>query len=193
MSCKGRKTYCQSWEKEFQYPRKAPNDKYCGFCVACNKIFLIDGSGIAQVRSHMSRPTHLEHEKQWKNQVTFSRSADDYGAVVMNRRNIALSPNEQVMKAEILQPLKTVDSNLSFAAANGDGDGFQIPKMFPDSKIVQRYKQNERKIMYVIKYGLCPYFRESLKSDLHSKAFCFWFDETTTSQIKKQGDGFVRY
>ena len=111
----------------------------------------------------------------------------------MNRRNIALSPNEQVTKAEILQPLKTVDSNLSFAAFKGDGDGFWISKIFPDSKIVQGYEQNETKIIYVIKYGLCPYFRESLKSDLHSKAFCFRFDETTTSQIKKQDDGFVRY
>ena len=55
--------------------------------------------------------------------------------------------------------------------------------MFPDSKITQEYKQNETKMMYVIKYGLCQYFREreSLKSDLHAKAFCFKFVETTTS------------
>ena len=72
----------------------------------------------------MPGPTHLEHKKQLKNQVTFSRSADDGGDVVMNRRNNSLSPNEQVMKAAILQVLKTIDSNLSFAAANGDGDRF---------------------------------------------------------------------
>ena len=89
-----------------------------------------------------------------KNQVTFSRSADDDCVVVMNKRNIALSPNEQVMKAEILQALKAVDSNLSFVAASGECDRF--PQMFPDSKIPQGYKQNETKMMYVIKYGLCP-------------------------------------
>ena len=109
----------------------------------------------------------------------------------MNRRNIALSPNEQAMKAEILQALKTVDSNLSFATANGDGDRFH--QMFPDLKIAQDNKQNETKMMYVLKHGLCPYFRESLKSDLHSNVFCFKFDEMTTSQIKKQYNGFVQY
>ena len=87
------------------------------------------------------------------------------------------------MKAEISQVLKTVDPNLSFAVAIGDGDWFC--QMFLDLKTVQGYKQNETNIMYVIKYGLCPYFRESLKSYLHSKAFCFKLDETTTSQIKK--------
>ena len=66
MSCKRRTTCCQSWEKEFQYLRKA-------------------GSGISHVHSHMSGPTHLERKKQLKNQVIFSRSAaDDDGAVVMN-------------------------------------------------------------------------------------------------------------
>ena len=63
MSCRRRTTYCQSWEKDFQYLRKAPNDGYHGFCMACNKTFLIDGSGTSQVRSDMSRPIHLEPEK----------------------------------------------------------------------------------------------------------------------------------
>ena len=63
MSCKRKTTYCQSWEKEFQYLRKAPNDKYRGFCVACNKTFLIDGSGISRERFRMPGPNHLEHEK----------------------------------------------------------------------------------------------------------------------------------
>ena len=154
-------------------------------------FFLVDGSGISEVRSHMSDLTHLEREKQLKNQVTFSRSANVYGAAVMSRQNIAFSPNELVTKAEILQALKTVDSNLSFAATNGGGDRFH--QILLVSKIAQECKQNEAKMIYIIKYSLCPYFRESLKSDLHSKVFCFKFDETTTSQIKKQYDGFVQY
>ena len=32
--------------------------------------------------------------------------------------------NLVVLKAETLQALKCVDSNLSFASANGDGEGF---------------------------------------------------------------------
>lgn len=57
--------------------------------------------------------------------------------------------------------------------------------MFLDAKIVQGNNQNETKMMCVIKYGLCQYFRERLKIDLHSKAFCFKFDKATISQRKK--------
>ena len=77
VTAKRRTTYCPSWEDEFKYLRKAPNDKYRAFCVASNKTFLIDGSGKSQVRSHMSSPTHLDKEKQLKNQATFSKSTDD--------------------------------------------------------------------------------------------------------------------
>ena len=65
--------------------------------------------------------------------------------------------------------------------------------MFPDSKIAKGFSQNERMMMYVIKFGLPPYFKESLKNDFYSPVFCFKSDETTTNQIKKQYDGFVQY
>ena len=77
MTAKRRTTYSPFWEDEFKYLRKAQNCKYRAFCVACNKTFLIDGSGKSQVRSHMSIPTHLDKKKQLKNQVTFSKSIDD--------------------------------------------------------------------------------------------------------------------
>lgn len=57
--------------------------------------------------------------------------------------------------------------------------------MFLDANIVQGNNQNETNMMCDIKYGLCQYFRERLKIDLHSKAFCFTFDKATISQIKK--------
>ena len=188
VTAKRRTTYCPSWEDEFKYLRKAPNAKYQAFCVACNKTFLIDGSGKSQVRSHMSSPTHLDKEKQLKNQATFSKSDD--GVFIVKKQNFALSSDEQIMKAEILQALKTVGSNFSFASASRDGDRFC--QMFPDSKVAKGFSQNETKMMYVIKFGLSPYFKESLKNDFYSKAFCFKFDETAADLIK-QYDGFVQY
>ena len=126
MRAKRRTTYCPSWEDEFKYLRKASNDR--AFCVACNKTFLIDGSGKSQVRSHMSSPTHLDKEKQLKNQATFSKSDD--GVFIVKKQNFALSSDEQIMKAEILHALKTVGSNFSFTSANGDGDRFR--QILPD-------------------------------------------------------------
>ena len=180
MAAKRQTTYSESWEKVFPFLRGIPTDIYRGLCVACNKTFRIDGCGISQVCSHMSGPTHLQHEKRMKIQVTFSRSEN--GSAIMSKNKFVLLPYEQLVKAEILQAFKTVESNFSFAAATGDGDRFR--QMFPDSKIAQGYKQNETQMAYVIKYGLCPHFRESLKSDFHAKAFCFKFDETTTHRLK---------
>ena len=189
MTAKRKTSCCPSWECEFKYLRKAPNDKYWTFCVACNKTFLTDGSGKSQVRSHMPSPTHLDKEKQLKNQATFCKYTDD-GAFIVKKKNFALSSDKQIMKAEIWQVLKTVGSNFSFASPSGDGDRFW--QMFPDSKIAKGFSQNETK-MYVIKLGLTAYFKESLKNDFYCKAFCFKLEETTTNQTKKQFDGFVQY
>ena len=189
MAAKRQTMYCESWEKEFPFLRGIPTDKYCGLCVAFNKTFRIDGSGISQVQSHMSGPTHLEHEKRMKNQAMFYRS--DNGSAVTSKNKFVLLPYEQIVKAEVLQGFKTVESTFSFAAATRDGDRFR--QMFPDSKIAQGYKQNETKMTYVIQYGLSPYFRESLKSDFHANAYCFKFDEATTSQVRKKYDGSVQY
>ena len=132
MTAKRRTTYWPSWEDEVKYLRKAPNDKYWAFCVACNKTFLIDGSGKSQVRSHMSSPTHLDKEKQLKNQATFSKSTDD-GIFIVKKQNFSLWSDEQIMKADILQALKTVGSNFSFASANGISDRFR--QMFRTQKL----------------------------------------------------------
>ena len=94
-------------------------------------------------------------------------------------------------KAEIIEALHCVDSNASFASANGDGNKFRL--QFPDSKIAEKYSQNETKIKYVIQFGLSPYFQRDLMKDLKGKPFSFKFDETTTSQVKKQYDGYVQY
>ena len=65
--------------------------------------------------------------------------------------------------------------------------------MFPDSNVAEKYSQNETKMKYVTQYGLSPYFHNLLKSDLKGKLSSFKLDETTTSQTKKQYEGYVQY
>ena len=109
----------------------------------------------------------------------------------MSEASSSLSVEEQVLRAETIQALKCVDSNLSFASANGDRDRFRT--MFPDPKIAEQYSQSETKMKYVIQFGLSSYFQDVFKSDLKGKPFSFKFDESTTSQTKKQYDGFVQF
>ena len=52
------------------------------------------------------------------------------------------------------------------------------------------------KVSYVIDHGLGPYFLQNTVDDILSTPgtyFTLHFDETTTSQIKKQLDILVRY
>ena len=100
---------------------------------------------------------HLKLLKSQRSQRTFVKSTQE-NAMIMSEPSSSLTLEEQVIRAEtIFQALKCVDSNLSFASANGDGD--RINTMFPDSKIAEKYNQNETKLKYVIQFGLSPYFK----------------------------------
>ena len=98
--------------------------------------------------------------------------------------------SEQVLHAEILQALHVVECNHSFASSNGDSERFQI--MFPDSNIAKSYSQAETKTKYIIQYGIYPYVKDELIKDVNGCPITFRFDETTTSQIKKQY-GYLSY
>ena len=58
--------------------------------------------------------------------------------------------------------------------------------LFPDSVVAKRYKQAESKIKYQIQFGIAPYAKSMLKSDIKKTPVTFKFDATTTKQIKKQ-------
>ena len=81
--------------------------------------------------------------KAQKGQRTFAKSAKE-DSLVMSEASSSLSMEEQLLRAETIQALKCVNSNLSFASANGDGDRFRT--MFPDSKTAEKYSQNKTKI-----------------------------------------------
>ena len=63
--------------------------------------------------------------------------------------------------------------------------------MFPDSNIAQQFNQKEAKAKYTIQFGIAQYAKEKLILDVSRKPFSFKFDQTTTSQIKKQYDAYI--
>lgn len=65
--------------------------------------------------------------------------------------------------------------------------------MFPDSNIAKNYTMSETKLKYLLEFGVAPYLREMLIVDMQAAPFSFLFDETTTSQVKKQYDGYVQF
>ena len=67
--------------------------------------------------------------------------------------------------------------------------------MFSDSEIANYYEMSSAKVMYImeVRYGIAKYFKDGLTKEVQEKAFTFHFDESTTSQTKKQYDGFVKF
>ena len=65
--------------------------------------------------------------------------------------------------------------------------------MFPDSEIAKSYAQKADKIKYMMLFRIAPVIRDIILDDLKGKPFSLLFDETTTSQIKKQWDGYATF
>ena len=95
------------------------------------------------------------------------------------------------MNAEILQAPNMVDKNHSFFSANGDSDRFK--KMLPDLQIAAKYSQEETKFKYVVQFGLAPFVKDELITEVQKTPYSCKFDKTTNSQVKKQYDGSVSF
>ena len=105
-----------------------------------------------------------------------------------------MSLPDQICKAEALWALKTAKDDFSFRAS----DVFPqlLQRMCPDSEIAKGVKMSHTKVSYVISHGLGPYFLQKTVDDILNTPrtyFTLHFDETTTSQIKKQFDILLRY
>ena len=73
--------------------------------------FQIDGGGSIQVQSHKAGSKDLENGKNACSQRTLSHLPSD-SRIVLSGSTCMLSQAEQVTKAEVLLPLKSVNSNL---------------------------------------------------------------------------------
>ena len=124
-------SYCAKWEDEFNWLTKSSKPD-CGYCNLCKDDFRIDGSGVSQVKSHQKSKARQKREKS----VDKNRRKFVFGkkkTLELSSGSFDLSLENKIQKAEILQALKVVNSNYSFASCDGDGERFAA--MFPDSEI----------------------------------------------------------
>ena len=152
----------------------------CSLCIKSNP-FLISNGGIADCKRHAKGKGHMQLIKERSKQKTLSSSSSNF--------IVGLCEKDKITKAEVLQSLKVVECNMSFASASGDAKRFQ--EMFPDSDIAKKYCQGETKTKYTIQFSIAPHVRSKLLEDFAGSPFSFKFDEITTSQVKKQYDGYI--
>ena len=92
------------------------------------------------------------------------------------------------LKAEIYWLAKVACSNYSLHSCDHVGDMFRA--MFQDSKIAAHFSLSRTSSSYIISEGLSSYFTKVIIDDLQRSKlpFSIHFDETSTSQVKKQMD-----
>lgn len=186
--------YQRAWEKDFDWLASSEEGVHKGLCKICNKHFSIDNSGKCQVKQHASKDSHRKKEgiiKGQTSQSTFNKSANGNLCLVSKGLNIPLTSQQRIQKAETIQALHVVQDNLSFSQCADDGERFCL--QFPDSEIAKGYSQGASKVKYNIEYGIAPYLHNQLKDDFQGVPFTFKYDEATTSQVKKQFDGYVQF
>ena len=167
-----------SWSEKYAWISKDKNSIYSARCTLCSKLFSIRNGGILDVNQHSKTAIHVKNEKQMRSQHTFKTSGGPLTACSKP------ATKDQILNAEILQALNMVDKNHSFSSANGDSD--RLKKMFPDSQIAAKYSQEETKSKYVVQFGLAPFVKDELSTDVQKTPYSFKFDETRNSQVKKQ-------
>ena len=96
-----------------------------------------------------------------------------------------------IAKAEVIQALHVVESNQSFRATYKDSERFR--EQFPDSKIAAGYSMHTDKTRYIIVYGTAPFVKDFIIHDAKGKCFTYKFDETTTSKVENQYDGYITH
>ena len=90
--------------------------------------------------------------------------------------------------AEIYLIAKMACNNYSLHSVDHIGDLFRT--MFPDSKVGSNFSLSRTSASYIISEGMAPYFTHQMLAELRNSdlPFCVQFDETTTTQVKKQMD-----
>lgn len=151
--------------------------------------------GFSHLVSHAKSKKHVNCVKELSGQKRLlfrSEGASSSLELSDIKNQDTFSLSDQTTKAEILWVFKTVQSNYSFSSADGISDLFST--MFPCDPS-KEFKLCRTKLSYSVSHGLGPYFQSNVCKDVCSSGYSFGicFDETTTVQVVKQLDIYVRF
>lgn len=185
----GKSKYKSSWQTNRSWLKPVNENEEKAKCTLCKSEFFISNSGIGQVKKHEETVKHKQLEKEIKNNSALNTDKGRIELLLPQPKPVSLE--EQVTRAEVIQAFHVINANLPFRSADTDAERFRM--QFPDSEIAKLYKQSRSKLGYVIEYGIAPVLIKNLKTDIIGKPLSIKFDETTTSQVKKQFDAYLTY
>ena len=134
--------YQSSWEKDRLWLCSVKDNVYKSFCIACRTSFSTKNNGTDKLKQHVMTEKHEKSAKQMPSQTAIVSVNGNLQLKKTPLQEIA-TLESQVTQAEVLQALHVVAANQSFASTDGDSSRFS--RMFPNSKIAQRYSQHADK------------------------------------------------
>ena len=169
--------------------------------------------GIRAVDSHVQSKKHQDYIKARHQPIanfcsTVTTASNDGNASTLNVNVTIGNPqpatsapsdlrsicgSTPTLRAEVIWVLRTVTSHHSCRSDDGIEELFKA--MFLDSGLAQSFTCGKDKTKYVAKFGLAPYIKKALITEVQTcGAFVLMFDETLNQTTKtKQLDLHVRY
>jgi hypothetical protein len=171
---------------------KKGSDSFSGYCFLCNKKIGCDNAGLDQIKQHAKGNKHsaivsmVSSTKQLQLSAASLSSANPSGALKLKVND------EDVLKAETIWCITVACKNFSFHSCDGIGETFRA--MFP-CHVSDHFSLSKSTVSYILSDGLGPFFTSELVNDVNSSdsVYTLHYDETTSSQIKKQMDCHLRY
>jgi hypothetical protein len=185
-------------------------------CILCNKTINLSNMGRQAIVSHQDSVKHKKNinaskssqliKNLFKNKETVLESEKKKNAEVEStlthqtvrtdyKSNSSIAnfvTRESTLQAEIIWAMKLVTSLSSKYAFKDVSKIFQ--RMFPDSNIAKTVTLSNSKMAYLISFGLAPYFKQTLMSELSDTKYAICFDEALNRISQRcQMDLVVRY
>lgn len=92
-----------------------------------------------------------------------------------------------MINTDIITCLDVIHSHSSFIATNGNNEKYNL--IFHDSSYCWRILAE----IYMVQFGIASYIKRIIYSEVKEMPFTFYFDEITTSQLKKQYNAYATY
>lgn len=171
-------------------------NEYEAKCIPCNYILKIGNQGFSQITSHAGSVKHKKAVSGLHNQTVLTPSSSS----TIGKTNLVLkSANgftsfclaDKILKAEVYLVLAAIKNNYSFSSLTNLSQLYR--EVFDDSDVAKGIKLSDKKVRYVVNFGLAPFFKTEILKDIGESFFAIHFDETTTKQAKKQMDICLSY
>lgn len=180
-----------------EWCQKGKNEFY-GYCTFCRVDIKCDNSGKQQILQHATKKKHIESTKfatdKKQSKLLFTKSTTQESSCgSANTKLATINYDDKCLEAEILWLCKVACNNFSLRSVDHIGNTFR--QMFPDSKIAAEFSLSHTSASYMIGEGLAPHFVQLLVLEIKKShlPFVMHFDETTSSQVRKQMDLSLRF